>query len=193
MAGGGLPNRVSLSACFWFGYNSGNEAKDTRNLTQKPFWPLKKGEETKLCWCWGPWSIQWLLLCPEILCLCLLVLWSHNSRSLFWKGIAPPSCGCLGVDTPTAARWWPAVPPCLSRLPCFGCWFWLSQQRHPSCNDWRSQAKTLTLGLKDDLSCPPWSGLALTGPTQEKMFRIKVNVDSSLSKEWLLVIQQCLG
>ncbi|KAM5318231.1 metalloprotease TIKI1 isoform 2-T2 [Glossophaga mutica] len=71
------------------------------------------------------------------------VLWCHSSRSLIWTVTSPPSCGPLRLDTPTAARWWPAVPPCLSGLHCFGCWFWLSKQRHPSCSDWRSQAKTL--------------------------------------------------
>ncbi|XP_040479191.1 metalloprotease TIKI1 isoform X3 [Ursus maritimus] len=71
-------------------------------------------------------------------------LWSHSYRSLFWIGPSVPSCSSLTVGIPRTARWWPAVPVCLSGLLCSGCWCRLSKQRRPFCDDWRSQAKPLT-------------------------------------------------
>ncbi|XP_059973527.1 metalloprotease TIKI1 isoform X5 [Mesoplodon densirostris] len=72
------------------------------------------------------------------------VLGSHSSRSPFWTGAFPPSCGSLALGSLPTARWWSAVPACLSGHLCYGCWCWcwLSKQRQPSCNDQRSQAKT---------------------------------------------------
>ncbi|XP_039073556.1 metalloprotease TIKI1 isoform X5 [Hyaena hyaena] len=69
---------------------------------------------------------------------------SHSSRAPFWIGTSLPSCSSLAMGIPTTARWWPAVPVCLSGRLCSGCWCWLSKQRHPSCSDWRSQARPLT-------------------------------------------------
>ncbi|XP_057414510.1 metalloprotease TIKI1 isoform X2 [Balaenoptera acutorostrata] len=70
------------------------------------------------------------------------VLGSHSSRSPFWPGASPPSCGSPALGSLPTARWWSAVPACLSGHLCYGCWCWLSKQRQPSCNDQRSQAKT---------------------------------------------------
>ncbi|XP_077815283.1 metalloprotease TIKI1 isoform X2 [Macaca mulatta] len=72
------------------------------------------------------------------------VTWYRNSRSVSWTGTSPLSCSSLAMGIPTTARWWPAVPACLSGLLCSGCWCWLSKQRHLSCNDQKYQANTLT-------------------------------------------------